>query len=296
MSAAPVLALTVALLGAARLAAADDAPDLPFGLLDRMRFTPFYLGATDEVATSPQATMSLTLHVQASTDCECRFSFYGTLPISIELDPDPLRIAAAGGPPIRDPRTVLGTADIGVFGGGRRGSVTTIFRVGALLPTGARDPHPWLPSARAGDRVLEFPRSAGVRTSISRQYVEDGADSTRHATFRVEAGIDVAAVLADPGNPVHVIPRAGAGMLVTHSATLSYSLDTALSADPFVDGHTMLRWSAGVTARYARHHGHVSFLQPAVTLATTYAGDGWVESLLVDLIATSAALADGYPE
>ena len=131
MSAAPVLALTVALLGAARLAAADDAPDLPFGLLDRMRFTPFYLGATDEVATSPQATMSLTLHVQASTDCECRFSFYGTLPISIELDPDPLRIAAAGGPPIRDPRTVLGTADIGVFGGGRRGSVTTIFRVGA---------------------------------------------------------------------------------------------------------------------------------------------------------------------
>jgi len=86
-----------------------------------MRLTPFYLGATDEV------TMSLTLHVQASTDRECRFSFYGTLPISIELDPDPLHI----GPPIHDPRTVLGTADIGVFGGGRRGSVTTIFRVGA---------------------------------------------------------------------------------------------------------------------------------------------------------------------
>ena len=134
---------------------------------------------------------------------------------------------------------------------------------------------------------LELPHSAGVRTSVSRQYATSGA------TYRVEAGIDVAAVLALPGNPVHVIPRAGAGMLVTASPRLSYSIDTAVSADPFVvDDHAMVRWSAGITGRYARHTGHISFLQPAVTLATTHSEEGWTESLLVDLIATSAALAD----
>src|SRR3954471_22951857 len=103
-----VCAVLVLSLGSAPPAAADDAPDPAFGLLDRMRVSPFYLGATDEVSSSDHgATTSLTLHVQASTDCECRFSFYGTLPVSIRLAADPPEVAAAGGSaPVRDPRTV----------------------------------------------------------------------------------------------------------------------------------------------------------------------------------------------
>jgi hypothetical protein len=261
---------------AARDAAADDAS---FGLLDRMRFAPFHIGATDEVGSYDHGrTSSLTLHVQASTDCECQFSFYGTLPVSLQIDTDPIVARSL----VQDGQhTVLGTADVGVFGGGRRGNVTTIFRVGGLLPTGTRDDHAWLPSARVGDRVLELPRSAGVRASVSRDYASD------RERFRIEAGLDVAEVL--PTNTVHVIPRAGLGVLVSESDSLSYSLDTALSADPFVEHGALVRWSAGITGQWTRHRG---VIQPAVTIAMTRAEEGWGASLLVDLTASSAALGN----
>jgi hypothetical protein len=290
--------VVLSITATARGARADDAPDPAFGLLDRMRVAPFYLGATQELSSYDHgATTSTTLHVQASTECECHFSFYGTLPVSIQLRHPSPTVAASGAPGVdHEPGTALGTADVGVFGGGRRGVVTTLFRVGALLPTATREPHAWLPSARAGDRVLELPRSAGVRTSVAREYSTRSDDHARGPTFRVEVGIDVASVLAATHDPVHVVPRAGAGMLVTPSATWSYALETAISADPFVGDGVGLRWSGGVTARFARHHGHVSFVQPAVTLATSRAGDGWATSLLVDLVATTAALADGYAE
>jgi len=279
-------------------AGADDTPPAPaFGLLDPMRITPFYLGVATELSSFDHgATASTTLHVQASTECECHFSFYGTLPASLQLARPLGAIAASSGTiATHDTGTALGTADVGVFGGGRResedGAITTLFRVGALLPTATSGSHAWLPSARAEDRVLELPRNAGVRSSVSREYADHGAP-----TFRVEVGVDVAALLATSRDPVHVVPRAGVGMLVMPSARWSYSLETAVSADPFVGTGLDLRWSGGVTARFGRHRGHVSFVQPAVTLATTYAGDRWSTSLLVDVVATSAALADGYRE
>ncbi len=260
---------------AAHSAAAEDAP---FGLLDRMRFAPFHTSVTDEVGSYDHGhTTSLTLHVQASTSCDCQFSFYGTLPASLELDRDSIVARSLG----QEQRTVLGTAELGVFGGGERDHATTIFRVGGLLPTGTRDDHAWLPSARVGDRVLELPRSAGVRTSVSREYAS-GRDR-----FRIDLGIDVAEVL--PTTTVHVIPRAGVGMLVAHSESVSYALDTVLSADPFVDRGVDLRWSAGVTGRYARKRGVV---QPAVTLAMVRAEAGWGASLLVDVTASSVGLGD----
>jgi hypothetical protein len=265
-----------------------QAPDIAFGLLDRMRVAPFHMRVTDEVGSYDHGrTSSVTVQVQASTDCECRFSFYGTLPMSVELETE--RVLAAG-EPVRRHQVILGTADVGVFGGGRRGDVTTLFRVGALLPTSSRERHAWLPSARVGERVLELPRAAGVRTSVSREWAESGAGVGR-ATFRIEAGIDVATVVALPGNPVHVIPRAGAGMLARFGPRISYSMETAVAADPFADGG--LRWSAGITGRFARH---VSLLQPAVTIAMVRADEQWGASALVDLMATTAALADGYAE
>jgi hypothetical protein len=279
----------------ARIAAADQAPDVPFGLLDRMRVEPFHLSATEETGSFDHGTTSsVTLHVQASTDCECVFSFYGTLPASIVLAADGPELLPARGVGHDAPRTVLGTADVGIFGGGRRGDVTTLWRVGALLPTATRESHAWLASARVGDRVFELPRAAGVRTSVSREYTDRAHVTSGRITYRVEAGVDVATVLALPGNPGHLIPRAGVGMLVTPTTQTSVALDSVVSADPFVDDRTHLRWSAGVTGRYARHHGHVSFIQPMVTLAMVRADERWAASLLVDLTATTATLADGY--
>ncbi len=268
---------------------------LPFGLLDRMRRAPFHMSATTELGShdAGDGTASLTLHAQMSPGCGCNIGIYATLPASIAMTDESrnTQALAAGGPiasPMSQPRTQLGTLDVGLFSGTKaKGRTSWIYRVGSLLPTGSREPHPWLPSARAGDRVLELPRSAGVRLSTSKIYGwKSFFGLCFDSAFRIDAGVDVASVLALPGNPVHVVPRAGVGMMATWHGNWVYGADAVISADPFVDDRTNLRFGAGLTARYARPDGRRSVIQPAVTLATVRTHDGWSASLLLDLTAS----------
>lgn len=264
---------------------------LPFGLLDRMQISPFRASVTTESGTADHfATSSTTLHAQMSTPCDCRIGAYGTLPISIQLDDDAPGLAAAGGPlPEQQARTVLGTADVGLFGGtNKTAHGITIFRLGALLPTAARHPHRWLPSARVGDAVLELPRSAGVRVSTSKlmgwHTMPSGWGRVVEAT-RFDLGVDVAIELVGNTNPVHVIPRAGIGSQIARGL-VNLSVDTSLSIDPFVDHSANLRWSTGLTGRLARVDGTGWFLHPALSLAVVRTLDGWSGNLLFDLAAT----------
>lgn len=245
-------------------------------LLDRPRFDYFHMTASTEVGSRPQQGegASLTLHVQASTECGCHFSFYGTLPVSLDLRDEPHAIAA-GAPSAPGSPTALGTADIGVFGGTDSEGVATVFRVGALLPTGTRAPHDWLPSARAGDRALELGRSAGVRLSTSRLWNKSVKE------WRIDGGIDVTEELATAGHPVHVIPRGGVGVRLPIADDVMLAVESALSLDPwFADN---VRWGTGVTASFTRW----SYVRPAVTVAAVHAFDGWGASVLVDLTASS---------
>jgi hypothetical protein len=265
---------------------------LPFGLLDRMQIAPFRASVTTESGTADHfATSSMTLHAQWSTPCDCRIGAYGTLPVSILLDDDAPGVAASGGPlPDQQARTVLGTADVGLFGGTNKSAHgITIFRVGALLPTGARHPHRWLPSARVGDAVLELPRSAGVRLSTSKLmgwhtfpsgFLHDALEATRF-----DLGVDVAVELVGNTNPVHVVPRAGIGSQLSRGL-LNLAIDTSLSVDPFVDDSVNLRWSTGLTGRLAFLDGTGWFLHPAFSLAAVRTIDGWSANLLFDLAAT----------
>ena len=237
-------------------------------LLDRPRFDYFHMTASTEVGKDDGA--SLALHVQASTECGCHFSFYGTLPVSLDLRGAPHAIAA-GGPTTHDDATALGTADVGVYGGTDSEGVATLFRVGALLPTGTRVEHEWLRSARAGDRVLELGRSAGVRLSTSRLW------NKAEKEWRVDAGIDVAEELATSGHPVHVIPRGGVGVRLPLADHVMMAVESAVSVDDDV------RWGNGITATYTRWR----YVQPAITFAAVHASDGWSTSVLVDLTASS---------
>lgn len=244
-------------------------------LLDRPRFDYFHMTASTEVGSrSAGEGASLTLHVQASTECGCHFSFYGTLPVSLDLHDT--HVIAAGGPTPPDDATALGTADIGVYGGTDSEGVATLFRVGALLPSGTRRPHAWLPSARAGDRVLELGRSGGVRLSTSRLWSGDGGKE-----WRVDAGLDVAEELATSSHPVHVIPHGGVGVRLLLADNITMAVESALSIDPFVGED--VRWGTGITAHYTRW----TYVRPAVTVAAVRASDGWGASVLVDLTASS---------
>lgn len=265
---------------------------LPFGLLDRMQIAPFRASVTTESGTLDRfATSSTTLHTQISTPCDCRIGAYGSLPISIQLADDAPGLAASGGPlPEQQPRTVLGTADVGLFGGTNKTSRgITIFRLGALLPTGARRPHRWLPSARVGDAVLELPRSAGVRVSTSKlmgwHTFPSGFLGNALEATRFDLGVDVAIELVGNTNPVHVIPRAGIGSQIARGV-VNLSIDTSLSMDPFVDRNVNLRWSTGLTTRLARVDGSGWFVHPALSLAVVRTIDGWSGNLLLDLAAT----------
>lgn len=247
-------------------------------LLDRPRFDFFHMTASTEVASRDREdAASLTLHVQATTGCGCHFSFYGTLPVSLDLHNTPDVIAAGSAGP-RDWATALGTADVGIYGGTDSDGVATLFRIGALLPTGSRQPHEWLPSARAGDRALELGRSAGVRLSTSRLWSKDDAKE-----WRVDAGIDVTEELATANHPVHVIPRGGVGVRLPLTGNITLAVESALSLDPFLDGKPNLRWGSGITAHYTRW----TYVRPAVTVAAVRVADTWGASLLVDLTAAS---------
>lgn len=274
---------------------------LPFGLLDRMRLSPFHLSATTELGThqAAEGVAALTLHMQMATKCSCNIGAYATLPTLLDTSNDARTSNATGtvttAPAMTSPAparggTRLGTMDIGFFNRSGTKRRSWIYRVGALLPTGSRETEPYLPSARVGDRVLELPRSAGARASVSK-LVGWGRRPRMcidlFSAFRFDAGVDVASVLALPGNPVHVIPRAGAGVLLSLDGNWTYSIDTALSVDPFVGDRMDLRWATGLTARRARADGDGNgVILPAVTLAALRTPEGWSASLLLDITAT----------
>lgn len=274
---------------------------LPFGLLDRMRMSPFHLSATTELGTHDNAegVAALTLHAQMATKCSCNIGAYATLPALLDTSNDARTANASGtvttAPSMTSPTpasggTRLGTMDVGFFGRSGNARRSWIYRVGGLLPTGSRDLDPYMPSARVGDRVLELPRSAGARASISKLIGWKRRPKMcidLFSAFRFDAGIDVASVLALPGNPVHVIPRAGFGVLLSLDGKWTYSVDTALSVDPFVGDRNDLRFATGITARRARADGDgASVILPAVTLAGLRTPEGWSASLLLDLTAT----------
>jgi len=274
---------------------------LPFGLLDRMRLSPFHLSATTELGTheAAEGVAALTLHMQMATKCSCNIGAYATLPTLLDVSNDTRTSSASGtittAPAMTSPTplrsgTRLGTMDVGFFSRSGTKRRSWIYRVGALLPTGSRETEPYLPSARVGDRVLELPRSAGARASVSK-LIGWGRRPRMcidlFSAFRFDAGVDVASVLARPGNPVHVIPRGGFGVLLSLDGHWTYSIDTALSVDPFVGDGMDLRWATGITARRARADGGGNgVLLPAVTLAALRTPEGWSASLLLDVTAT----------
>jgi hypothetical protein len=137
--------------------------------------------------------------------------------------------------------------------------------------------------------VLELPRSAGVRLSTSKlmgwHTFPSGLLNSFVEATRFDLGVDVAVELVGNVNPVHVVPRAGIGSLLT-KGLVNLTLDTSLSADPFVDNNANLRFSAGLTGRLARLDGSGWFIHPALSLAIVRTIDGWSGNLLFDLAAT----------
>ncbi len=284
---------------------AHEAVWMPWGLLDRTQIAPPRASATMEVGSSNRYdTTSMTLHMQASTPCDCKFGGYGTLPLSILVTPDstPATVAAAGGVSMMDTsRTSLGTADVGVmFGKETWVGSQRIYRIGMLLPTAQRDQPHLLASARVGDSVLELPKTMGVRVSTSRLSRWDNlpwfGSNADHA-MRLDLGLDVAAEYANSVHDriVHIMPRIGVGSQVAKKYA-TFSVETALSVDPFIDFDPRLRWSAGVTGRLVRRDGEGWFLQPALSLATVRTPEGWGATLALDLTASGTPRASRYDD
>ncbi|MBA3452813.1 MAG: hypothetical protein H0T42_06970 [Deltaproteobacteria bacterium] len=265
---------------------------LPFGLLDRIQFAPPRVGVTTEMGSADSFdTTRTTLHAQASTSCDCKFGAYGTLPMSYVLVPDAVGVAAAGGPIRSDTsRAWLGNGDVGLFAGGEGSHEQSVYRIGALLPTGSKEARPQFTSARVGDLVLDLPRSAGVRLSGSKMFgfvtlpsrwLGRGVD----LAARVDFGVDMARETTNE-RLMHVIPRAGFGLLFArYSGTVSF--DTVLALDPTDHGDLRTRFSAGVTGRLARTDGRGSWFHPALTLATVRTPEGWGATVAVDLAASA---------
>ena len=269
---------------------------LPFGLLDRMQLAPPRLSVTTELGGADDwSTTRTTFHAQASTTCDCRLGAYVTIPMSHVLVPEGVDVAAAGGPVHADTtRAWLGTGDIGVFAGGEGPYEQSIYRIGALLPTGSDQVRPQFTSARVGDLVLDLPRSIGVRLSASKMFgwiplPSDWTVPGNRLAIRADFGVDLARELeidTTVARPMHVIPRAGLGMLfVRRRSTVSF--DSALALDPTDQGDLRTRWSAGVTGRIVRPDGRRSWLQPAVTVAVVRSPEGWSTTLAIDLAASA---------
>lgn len=252
---------------------------LPFGLLDRQQLAPPRVSDTTEITSA--SAIGSTLHAQASTDCGCHIGAYGTLPLAVSSDRAP-RYAARSTVPTEDSRALIGTADIGVMGGIQEHDGQKIFRLGFLIPSASREQPPLPVSARVGDRVLELPRTAGVRLGHSRIWIKDTPwTSVAQHILRVDVGLDVAGEYAteDHRRIVHVIPRAGVGVMQQCDLG-SITVESALSYDPFVDRDGGLRWSAGVTGMLK-----LGWLQPAATVAAVRTPEGWGGSIALDLAA-----------
>ncbi len=278
-----------------------EVMSLSNGLLDRMQLAYARLSVTTEVGSHDGAdSMTSTLHAQASTSCECAFGAYFTLPLAFSLV-DPPSIAAAGMTPPQRPRVGFGTADVGLyFGMPEKQNHGAIYRVGALLPTAPAAGQPHTISARAGDMVLELPRSAGARFSASHLFgVLDLPSSwfgTRsYGAIRFDTGLDIAHVL-DRGqgeHDTHIVPHAGLGGMIAFQRLL-VSIDTVLAMDPTDEGDMNVRWSTGLTGRFAPTTGRGSWLQPGITLAMVRTPDGWGGTIALELAATRYRDKRGY--
>jgi hypothetical protein len=286
----------------AQVMAGDDEPETqferpeqmstPWGLLDRMQIAPARLSLTTELGSHDGAdTATTTLHAQVSTSCDCRFGAYFTLPLAYSLV-EPVGVAAAGTTPPQPSRLGFGTADVGLFFSPKDHHEETIWRVGALLPTAPAGGQPHTISARAGDMILELPRSAGARFSASHlfgylQLPSSWFGTRSYGALRFDTGLDMGYEL-DRGpaeRAMHVVPHAGLGSLFAFRP-FTVSIDTVLAMDPTDQGDMNVRWSTGVTGRLARMDRDGSWFEPGVTLALVRTPDGWGGTIAIDLAAT----------
>jgi hypothetical protein len=297
-----LVSLLVPSIASADYLAYGDEPDhfdepevmsLASGLLDRTLLAYGRLSITTEVGSHDGAdTATSTLHAQVATTCACTFGAYFTLPLAYALT-EPVTLVGAGMTPAQPSRVGFGTADVGLFiGGPKNRGHNGLWRIGALLPTAPSGGQPHTISARAGDMVLELPRSAGARFSASHMFgflqLPSSWFGTRsYGALRVDTGLDLAYELdrAPADSPMHVIPRAGLGaMFAFRRATVS--IDTVLAMDPTDQGDMNVRWSTGVTGRLGSPNGRGSWLQPALTLAMVRTPDGWGGTIALDIAAT----------
>ena len=251
---------------------------LPWGISERALLGATRVSLSSEVSTvDSYATTWTTLHAQMTLPRTRTTSTYLTMPMGLVLEDTDL--------PADAPHRWFGNADIGVYFGEEvwRRSVT-VFRAGVVLPTATeRIAQP--ASMRAGDVVMELPKSYGGRLSVSRltgwNDLENWFGGDARLAVRLDAGFDY--VRATEGDNTIVVPHAGLGLLFAREHTATVSLDTAVShayQTSIDDGG--LRWSSGVTIRLADARGGSSF-QPAITLAAVRTPDGWGGALAVEL-------------
>jgi hypothetical protein len=254
---------------------------LPWGLSDRSQFGAIRVSLAQEVSTSDSYdSLWMTAHLQTPLPGGSERAFYLTIPAGVVLD-DQTSIAAAGMPLGNRPRRWLGNSDIGVYFGDESWTGgTTVFRLGALVPTATEhDPQP--PRMRAGDLVMELPRAYGGRFAVSRlsgwRHV---VDRTRYA-YRLDAGFDYAR--AADGESTTVVPRAALGALISRPyATLS--IDTAVAhAYDTATGDSGLRWSTGTTIRLVDRRARGCGIEPAITVAAVRTSEGWGGALSLEL-------------
>jgi hypothetical protein len=249
---------------------------LPWGLSDRAQFGTTRVSIASEISTRDAYDSSLvTLYAQTTLPGARSTSFYVTMPMGVRFEATD-DIVAAGGIIDGEPRRWFGNADLGLYFGDERWSgQSLIFRVGALLPT-ATEHGEAPPGMRAGDVVMELPRSYGLRLAVSKvsSWFAIMTGPMRFAT-RIDAGVDYARSTIDDESTI--IPRAALGLLMTRDrgrATLS--LDTAVAhVFDTLTGDNGFRWSTGTTLRFADRRGRASAFQPALTLAAVRTPDAW---------------------
>jgi hypothetical protein len=246
-----------------------------WGLTDRQLFGPARVSLTQEFSSANEYdTTTTTLYGHMRWAGARRTSMYLALPIGFVVERKDDAIAAAGGSPTMDTsRYWYGNADAGVFFGNENHEEGTasLHRIGALLPTATE--HPMLPaSARAGDVVMELPKSYGVRLATSRMVGWRTSYDTGYMV-RFDAGFDYARGY-DGEHRQHYVPRAALGLIVAKEFT-TISLDTSVAHvfDESSDG--TLRWTGGATWRFGLRNGGGCGIQPALTLAATRTSEGW---------------------
>jgi hypothetical protein len=270
-----------------------DMMSLSSGLLDRMQLALARLSITTELGSHDGAdTATSTLHAQVSTSCDCTFGAYFTLPFAYALA-EPTALVGAGATPPQRPRAGFGTADVGLFlGAPTKNNHGALWRIGALLPTAPAAGQPHTISARAGDMVLELPRSAGARFSASHLFgfmdlPNSWFGTKSYGGLRIDTGLDLAYELdrRPEEHAMHVVPHAGLGAMIAFRRT-TVSLDTVLAMDPTDTGDMNVRWSTGITTRFAPTTGLGSWFQPGLTLAMVRTPDGWGGTIALEIAAT----------